>query len=222
MASILFDPKSAESVNQQFRAKRFQHFISLYNQLNQDNTIRILDVGGTELYWERMNFVAERNVEITLVNLDKITTHHPKIRSVQGDACNLSCFSDKEFDIVFSNSVIEHLFTFENQQKMANEVMRIGKNYYVQTPNYYFPIEPHWMFPFFQFLPYSLKVKLTQNFNLGHYPKAEDIVVAKRRVDEVQLLSRKEMQLLFPNATVYKETLLGLVKSITVYHFVGS
>lgn len=68
---------------------------------------------------------------------------------MKGDATNLSQYSDKSFDIVFSNSVIEHLYTKENQISMAKEVNRVGKNYFIQTPNYWFPIEPHWVFPSF-------------------------------------------------------------------------
>ncbi|MBC8844888.1 class I SAM-dependent methyltransferase, partial [Escherichia coli] len=76
-------------------------------------------------------------------------------------ATDLSEIDDQQFDIVFSNSVIEHLYTWENQEKMAKEVLRVGKYHFIQTPNYWFPIEPHWVFPFFQFLPKSIRIRLT-------------------------------------------------------------
>ena len=67
-----------------------------------------------------------------------------------GDATDLSPFKDKSFDIVHSNSVIEHLYNFENQKKMASEIMRVGQKHIVQTPNKYFFLEPHLSyFPFF-------------------------------------------------------------------------
>lgn len=103
---------------------------------------------------------------------------------------------------------------------MAEEVRRVGKNYYVQTPNYYFPIEPHWLFPFFQFFPFSIKVAMTKNFNLGNYPKAPDREMAIKRVNEVKLLTQGEMKDLFPDGQVYQEKFLGLTKSITMYHFI--
>lgn len=102
---------------------------------------------------------------------------------------------------------------------MANEVMRVGKNYFVQTPNYFFPIEPHWLFTLFQFLPRKLKVFLTSRFNLGHYKKASSKEAAIHRVNEVNLLTEKQMKMLFPTGKVYRERFLGLVKSITLYHF---
>ena len=124
---------------------------------------------------------------------------------------------DKSFDFVFSNSVIEHLFSIENQQKMASEVMRVGKNYYIQTPNKFFPIEPHWVFPFFQFLPFGLKVFLTQNFNLGHIPKAKSKQEAIDLVNEVNLLSKKELENLFSESKLYIEKFMGFHKSYAVY-----
>ena len=122
------------------------------------------------------------------------------------------------FDLVFSNSVIEHLFTKENQQKMANEVIRVGKNYFIQTPNKYFLIEPHWVFPLFQFLPFSLKVYLTQHFNLGHIPKSESKELAINQVNEIILISKKELKELFTHSEIYTEYFLGLGKSYTAYN----
>lgn len=219
MATKLFNPAYEESLNQKFREKRFKFFISLLERVKSDKTIQVLDVGGTESYWERMNFTDNKNIIVTLLNLEKGLTKNNNFKSIKGDACDMSSFKDKQFDIVFSNSVIEHLFTFDNQKKMATEIMRIGKAYYVQTPNYFFPIEPHWLFPFFQFLPFKIRVFLTKYFNLGHYKRSLIEEAAIKRVSEVKLLTEKQMKELFPGGKVYRETFLGLVKSITMYHF---
>lgn len=221
MAWNLFNPRNEKSLNQRFRAKRFAFFKTLLKATHKDNSIRILDIGGTQSYWERMNFTEHDNVFITLLNLDVAPVNYANFTSVKGDACELKDFEDKHFDIVFSNSVIEHLFTWENQQKMAAEVRRVARSYYIQTPNYYFPIEPHWLFPFFHFLPVGPRVWLTQRFNMGHHPKSGNREAALVRVKEVQLLTPKKMQALFPEAKVYREIFMGLTKSITMYHFPG-
>lgn len=219
MATKYLNPTFGNSINQRFRAKRFAFFLSLLEKLNQQQTISVLDIGGTESYWERMNFTGHENIHITLLNLEATTVKYKNFTSVAGDACNLHQYADKQFDIVFSNSVIEHLFTFQNQQKMAAEARRVGKNYYVQTPNYYFPLEPHWLFPFFQFLPFSMRVFLTNNFTLGHHPKARNKEAAVKRVEEVKLLTVKQMKTLFPDGELYREKFFGLTKSITMYRF---
>lgn len=219
MAIKYLNPSSKKSINQRFREHRFKFFLSLLYGIKSDKPIRILDIGGTEIYWERMKFNDHKNATITLLNLKEVTVKNDAFKSIKGDACDLSMFKDNEFDIVFSNSVIEHLFSISNQKRMAGEVMRVGKYYYVQTPNYYFPIEPHWLFPFFQFLPFKFKVFLTNNFTLGHYKKATNKENAIKRVNEVKLLTEKQMRELFPDGKVYRENFLGLVKSITMYRF---
>jgi len=207
------------SINKKFRLRRFHVFTSLVEKNKTEKITQILDVGGTEDFWDTMNYPGDENIHITLLNLSAAPVKNTKFTSVKGDACDLSEFKDNQFDIVFSNSVIEHLFTKENQQKMASEVRRVGKNYYIQTPNLYFPIEAHWQFPFYQFLPFKLKVWMTQHLNLGHFKKTKDKQAAITRVNEVQLLTEKEMKILFPEARVFREYFLGLVKSITMYSF---
>lgn len=215
----LFNANYKSSVNQRYRERRFAFFKGLLANLKKEGPITILDVGGTQSYWENMNFADDGSVHITLLNLteDEVTRSH--FSSISGDATDLSRFGDKHFDIVHSNSVIEHLFTREAQERMANEVRRVGKCYYVQTPNYYFPIEPHWVFPLFQFLPFSLRVYLTKKFYLDSYPENERQEVAYQRVKEVLLLTEKDMKELFPEARIYREMAFGLKKSITSYYF---
>lgn len=219
MAIKLLDPSSKISLNQRFREKRFKFFTGLLETVKPGDKLRILDIGGEEDYWEKMNFLGNTNILITLLNLEKVKTKHDNFISIKGDACDLSEFKENEFDIVFSNSVIEHLFSKENQKKMADEARRVGKYYYVQTPNRYFPVEPHWLFPFFQFLPFGVRVFLTRTRDLGHYKKAVDKAKAIQRVNEVKLLTKNEMIKLFPDGKVYKEIFWGLTKSITMYRF---
>lgn len=219
MPSKYLQPSYEHSLNQKFREKRFAFFKGLLDKVSSDKPIRILDIGGTESYWERMKFLDNDQIHITLLNLFAKEVKNKNFTSVVGDACSLPQYSDGQFDIVYSNSVIEHLFTKDNQKRMANEVRRIGKNYYIQTPNYYFPIEPHSLFPFFQFLPKAVRVALTRNFSFGNYKRSDTKEKAIRRVDEVKLLTTKEMKTLFPEGEVYKEKFMGMTKSITMYYF---
>ncbi len=219
MAVDFLNPSTKNSINQKFRQKRFRFFTTLLNKIKSPQPIKVLDIGGTETYWERMNYLGENNIHVTLLNLELVEPKNSNFKSVKGTACDLSEFKDKEFDVVFSNSVIEHLFSKENQKKMADEAIRVGKYYYIQTPNFYFPLEPHWLFPFFQFLPFSLRVFLTRHLNLGHYKKTIDKNRAIERVSEVRLLTQTEMKKLFPDGKIYREVFLGLTKSITMYRF---
>lgn len=222
MESSKFDPASTKSFNQKFREKRFEFFRAKYDEVAASGKqIRILDIGGMEVYWKKMGFPKPTdNVHITLVNLFAKDVQNPEIfTSVKGDATNMPEYKDGEFDIVFSNSVIEHLYTKENQQKMADEIRRVGKTYYVQTPNYYFPIEPHWLFPCFQFFPYKFRVFLTKNFSLGHVGKMPTKEKAEDRVSEVRLLTEGEMKKMFPDGKVYRERFMGMKKSVSLYKF---
>lgn len=217
----IFNPTNQRSLNHTLRARRFAFFKMLLEGLQLQRPVEILDIGGTQSYWERMMFTESNDYNITLLNLEEKPVKYKNFKSVRGNACDLSEYRDQEFDIVFSNSVIEHLFTKDNQFKMAAEVRRVGRNYYIQTPNYYFPVEPHWLFPGYQFLPFDLRVFLTKNFNLGHYRKAPNREKAVERVREVNLLTEGEMKQLFPEAKVKREYFMGLVKSISMYHFPG-
>lgn len=211
----LSDNKDNSSLAHKMRAKRFGFFLSLVNDLPKP--LSILDIGGTIGYWEAMGF-QEEGVHITLLNLYSEPVDKPGFSSISGDATKLD-FPDQSFDIVFSNSVIEHLFDKNSQQKMASEAARVGKRYFIQSPNYWFPLEPHWMFPFFQYLPVPVRIWLTRNFALGHIPKIADKQKATEQVNEIRLLTRKEMQSLCPSAKIYEEKFFGLNKSFVAYKF---
>lgn len=161
----IIDNRNKESYSAQMRRKRFGLFLQLISNLPKP--INALDIGGTQDFWVTMGFVDNDDVNITLLNLKKPTTSYKNFVGVAGDATNISQFDDNQFDVVFSNSVIEHLYTFDNQKRMAQEVQRVGRHHFVQTPNYFFPIEPHFLFVGFQWLPISTRVFLLSHFDLG-------------------------------------------------------
>ncbi len=211
----LADSTSSSSLAVKFRRRRFEFFKELLNQLQRP--IKILDIGGTQYFWEAVGFVDEKGVEITLFNIEPQLTTYSNLKFIQGNAIDLSIFDDNSFDVVFSNSVIEHLSNFENQKKMAIEVQRIGIRYWVQTPSLYFPIEQHFLFPFYHWLPVRIRVWLLQNFDLGWYKKEKDYKTAYELVKSIRLLNLRELKSLFPQAKIYKERIFGIVKSYIAY-----
>lgn len=205
--------RSDSSVNK-WRRKRFKEFIKLIEGLPKPVTI--LDVGGTENFWMQMGFTDPKEAAITILNSEKIKVTNPALKFVEGDARNLLLFNDKSFDVVFSNSVIEHVGSFEDQKKMGDEVLRVGRKYFIQTPNYYFPMEPHFLFPFFQFLPQSIQVFLLTNFKLGWFEKCAAKTEAVEIIRSIRLLKKNELLILFPEGKLRKEKFLFMTKSFMI------
>ncbi|WP_024831333.1 methyltransferase domain-containing protein [Ruminiclostridium josui] len=214
------DFKSQKSISYKLRRKRMQLLERLLEGVCHDsNGLKIIDIGGTQAFWDCLapDFISRCTV--TLLNLKITAANRDNFISILGDATNMSEFGDKTFDLAFSNSVIEHIGDFEAQKKMAMEVQRVGKMYFLQTPNKHFPVEPHFIFPFFQYLPLCIKVFLISHFNLGPYKRITDKDKAKALGQSIRLLTKKELKKLFPSANIYEEKVLGLTKSFIVYDF---
>lgn len=180
------------------------YFFKIMNPENEDT---LLDIGSSDCrYFE--NFFDEK---LKLIALDirpcQIARKAPNLKFVRADACALP-FKDKVINIAFSNSVIEHVGDRNKQADFVKEIKRVSKKYFIETPNKYFPIEPHYFFPFFQFMPGKIKNILRKNFSLGWYSKGNG--------EEINLLSKRELMLLFPGAKIITERFLGLSKSFYI------
>lgn len=205
----LVDNHSEGSWAHHMRLRRFARFVGFLSAAPRP--CRVLDVGGTQGFWDRMHF-QDRDITIVLLNLTAADGLRPGFVGMAGDARRME-FSDGEFDIVFSNSVIEHLGTWEDQMAMADEVRRVGRRYWIQTPNRWFPIEPHALVPGLQFLPQAMQGRIVGRFRPGWYrplPRAK----AERDAADVRLLTRTEMRRLFPDGTLWSERFFGLTKSL--------
>ena len=205
-----------DSLGDRFRARRFRFFETCLKQLNMP--IHILDVGGTQSFWLNRDYGNKPGIKITILNLEKEEVEVENMDSVAGDATDLNAFNDNQFDLVFSNSVIEHLYTYENQQKMAGECQRVGKYHFIQTPNKYFLIEPHYQFPFFDQLPDWLGFWILTKTKLSLGQKWLP-TNARNTMAEIRLLSKREFMGLFKGSKLYTERLLFLRKSFILHNF---
>ena len=219
LQSRLFDYGRPDSWVNQLRNRRFQLFQSLIAPLQGERPLTILDLGGTPEYWLQRGLADDPKLQITVLNLTGPTRTVKRIHCLVGDATDLSQYSANQFDVVFSNSVIEHLGNWSAQQQMASETRRVGRGYFVQTPARSFPIEPHVLLPGFQFLnTRTQRWLLTQTSLSGLGRMTPDAAV--ELTEELRLLSGREVRELFPGATVYRETVGGLAKSYTA-HAIG-
>lgn len=184
--------------------------------------VRILDIGGTQEFWRLRGWAGRTDVSITTVNLFAESSKYTNVEARVGDATNLSSIAANEFDVAFSNSVIEHLFTLEAQRRMAQEVRRVARAYWVQTPNYWFPVEPHFHAIGWQWLPMGVRAGLIRRRAFGWRGPEPDADRARRLVEEVRLLTRREMRELFPGAVIWGERIGCLTKSWVAYHGFGT
>lgn len=208
----LADNERPTSLASRMRARRFELFETHLARVPRP--CRILDAGGSDGFWRRMGWHAvPEGIELVILNLDEQPATLNGARKVRGDARDLSQFGDGAFDVVFSNSVIEHVGSFDDQRRFADEVRRVGRRLFIQTPARGFPVEPHFLVPGFQFLPRGVRARMVQRRALGWMPQATSRAEALEIVDSVQLLGAREMRRLFPETRLYRERVGPLTKS---------
>lgn len=209
------DPNSLAS---RFRRARARHVVELIEVVAaRGRGCRILDLGGRALYWNSLfdkDFLERSGVHVTLVNLEPLGAEDgPMFTNVQGSACELP-YADNAFDLCHSNSVIEHVGDWGDMEAFARETRRLAPSYYVQTPNFGFPVEPHFSAPFFHWRSEQARARALMRRRHGFCDKAADMAEAMRMVQHARLLDRAQFRFLFPDADYRDEKVLGLTKSL--------
>lgn len=216
----------AWSLSEKYRRKRAEIF---RQNFVIEKTTKILDIGsengeniksvlsGTKVLPENV-YIADIDGAAIKIGRDKFG-----YQPIFLDKLGVLPSQDQFFDIVFCSSVIEHVTiqrekiwemlsekefkkeALKNQKNIANEIRRVGKQYFVQTPAKYFPLESHTGLPFFAFLSRPNQIKLMELANKFWIKEA---------LPDFNLLTKKEMEEFFPEAEILLERKFGLVKSI--------
>lgn len=221
---LLADGRDPRSLSSYFRGKRdlrLRAFI-LQRRAGVAGRFHILDLGGTADYWRRVGFawLEEHDIDVTCVNhiaseFGASEAEAVRLRCIVGDGRDMADHADDSYHFVHSNSVVEHVGGWSDMRAFAREVRRLAPAYYVQTPNFWFPIDPHfYRLPFYHWLPVSLRAKLVRRFKLGWGPSPTDLDGAMAMVMSSVLLDDDQMRALFPDAEHVVERLLLLPKSL--------
>jgi hypothetical protein len=191
-----------------FRRRRMRRFLRSFHP---DASTQILDVGGTPFNWSLVDVPAR----VTLLNPEPPRPGGPLppgLRSERGSGTAIA-HPDAAFDVVFSNSVIEHLGSPEAQRAFASELRRVGRGLFVQTPARGFPFEPHLLAPLVHYLPRRWQRRLIRWCTPWGWIARPSQAAVDRFLAETRLLSRRELAALFPDCEIERETFLGLAKS---------
>jgi SAM-dependent methyltransferase len=210
--ALVRDHEDPRSLAARSRRARWVRFAAAYPDLSG---FSVLDLGGTERFWTT---APVRPRSLTIVNITPVSTPteaDPEV--LVGDATgDLALLGDRHFDLVFSNSVIEHVGGHRQRVAFAKNVQRLGERYWIQTPNRYFPVEPHWLFPGFQFLPLPTRAWLSAHWPFG-YVHSVDSTAGVWDVLSTELIGTTELATLFPGANIAAERVGGLAKSLIAW-----
>lgn len=183
-------------LSQRARMRRYRRFLRTMKPAPGE---RLLDIGCGG-WWS----LAELDPDAQVTGVDLAYRggfERPHQRFVAADACELP-FEDDSFDVGYSNSLVEHI-AGERRANFASEMRRVARRYWVQTPNRWFPLEPHALLPGVQFLPVAAQRAAWR--------------ASPRRIDyeeSLKLLTKSSLAALFPDALILEERMGPLVKSL--------
>jgi hypothetical protein len=200
---------SPNSMAARYRLRRWAMFSSTFPDIEQ---MTVLDLGGRVESWRR---APVRPLHVHVVNLEPADPDPPNWIQVDcADACALpSSIRARHYDLVFSNAVLEHVGGHAKRLAFAAAVSQASQRHWIQTPYRYFPVEPHWLFPWFQQLPVATRAFISQRWPLLHSPSA-DRQDALSAVMQVELLGQTEMGYYFPDSAILSERIGPLIKSL--------
>lgn len=184
-----------------FRSQRYRRIAEQFDLRRADGLI--LDLGGGPASFFAAYYPHPERlvlVEIAAEEAQRARAAQPALHVVVADGEALP-FAGGAFGLTVCNSVIEHV---QHPDRLAAEVRRVSRAYFLQTPNGRFPVEPHSFIgiPFYHYLPRPAR-RLVCRLLGGDFAY----------IESVRYIPRRELQALFPDARLQVERSLGLAKS---------
>jgi len=189
-----------------WRERRWERF---RRSIQPALTDKVLDVGGCAYDWQGRGDVIGT---VDLLNLlaageSGEAAGSPKMRCIQGDGRALE-FGARAYEIVYSNSVVEHVGDWGDQQAFATEVRRVGQRLWIQTPARACPVEPHYLGLFLHWFPAAWQVPLARWTSVVGLTGAADL---QSIASTTRLLTKREFRVLFPDCEIWTERLLWVL-----------
>jgi hypothetical protein len=208
--NLLTGTERPTSISSRLRLRRFQMLLQLFPDLEE---MRVVDLGGRPATWEQL---PKPPRQVVCVNLEHHESPAEWNTTVTGDIFDPSVISGLgRFDLAYSNSTIEHVGGHARRLEFVRLVRALAPRYWVQTPNRYFPIEPHAVFPGFQFLPTRLQRAIARRWPLSPLGTDGDLL---EEILSIDLLSSTELRFYFPDGQIWKERVAGLTKSLVAHN----
>lgn len=199
------DPYNPRSLGYRARSARMHR---LFGRFPTFADMHVVDLGGDTRFW-RSSPLRPAHVTVVAIEAWALADPEPWMSGVLADACDRAAVPGT-YDLVFSNSVIEHVGGPRHRRGFAETVHALAPHHWVQTPYRYFPLEPHFVFPGFQFLPPAAKVTVAERWPLSRLNGRDPVAY----VMDHELLTVTEMRALFPESALLYERNAGLVKSL--------
>jgi hypothetical protein len=199
-----------------WREKRYEAFRRI---LAPKRIGHLLDVGGFDNDWYGRG---ETVAEVTILNLTAPLLGHappgsPTFHTMAGDGRSLT-MRDGEFEVVYSNSVIEHVGDFEDQKAFAAEMRRVGRKLWVQTPAFSCPVEPHYLGLFVHWIPSRFRWPCIRWATFVGLTGAAGEEGLRAIMNTTRLLTHREYRSLFPDCEIMVERMFWIIpKSYIAY-----
>lgn len=193
------------------RQRRFKLFMETIKPQASD---KVLDIGAGEGHETALNFFEEwypyrKNItSLGIADLPNFRKKYPEITFVIGDGRKLP-FANDSFDIYFSNAVLEHVGSFQQQKKFIEEACRVAPKIFISTPNRLFPIDVHTLIPFAHYFPQSVRGKIYRFFGKEYFSTE----------DRLRLTYKKEIQKMLPAGVkmeTYPQKILGMTINLNL------
>lgn len=207
------------------RFEKFGRYLDGVRNITGQDDVKIIDIGGTIEFWQRWwSLAADAGLSVTLINNHEVNrtfagieSDVEHIRNINKDANTLTPSDFDDYDIIFSNSFLEHLRSRDLQLALAEKVVASRKPYFIQVPNKHSPVDPHHpMAPFFALYPRRLRIELVQRFSFGVSPRARDARGAEVWQTHYNPIGKSDLQKLFPDGAIETEHTLGIPLSLLV------
>ena len=204
----------ASHVSMHFRKTMFNKFMQI---MQPQPHYKVLDIGVTSdntyqesNYFEKMYPYTSQIICIGTENGRHLEKLYPGLKFQKVKTGQPYRFKDKEFDIAFSNAVLEHVGNTEEQTSFVREIARVSKTFFITTPNRWFPVEFHTVIPFLHFLPKNTYRKILSMLGESYWSKEENL----------NILSKRELRNLFPKdakVVIDSVRLLGFSTNLIIH-----